>query len=69
MFQAVIQRAIQYVVDFARAAKYSILIVARASMFDDLNRMPDVKTIQKQFLYVFSALLLAVNILAFLTPL
>jgi hypothetical protein len=67
MFQAVIQGAIKYVLDFARATKYSILIVARASMFDDLDRMPDVKTIQKQFLYVFSALLLAVNILAFLT--
>lgn len=67
MFKAVIQRAIQYVVDFARAAKYSTLIVAKASMFDDLDRMPDVKTIQTQFLYVFSALLLVVYIVAFLT--
>jgi hypothetical protein len=67
MFQAAIQRAIQYVVYFARAAKYSILTVAKASMFDDLDRMPDVKTIQKQSRYVFSAFLLAVNIVAFLT--
>jgi hypothetical protein len=67
MLKAVIQKAIQYVVDFVRAAKYSILIVAKASMFDDLDRMPDVKTIQRQFLFVFSALLLAVNIVAFLT--
>ena len=67
MLKAVIQKAIQYVVVFVRAAKYSILIVAKASMFDDLDRMPDVKTIQRQFLFVFSALLLAVNIVAFLT--
>ena len=64
---ALVERLKLSIADFIRALRFSVIVVTKPAIFDELDSLPDVRLIQKQFLYVFSSMLFFINVIAVIT--